>query len=372
MNIKTFYVERWMNTYELGAIYNLAETDVKPFTLDELLSLSGNKNELVEEFLQVKLSYNPTTGSQELKQIVSELYTDTYPENILITTGAIEAIFLVMNALVEAGDTVIVQFPAYQALYSTAEARGAQVKYWRMNIEKEYEPDLDELKSLIDKKTKLLVLNIPHNPTGAVISQQQLKTVISWAEEYGFWILCDEVYHDLALKPGIIPPYGRSLSKKAISVGSMSKAYGLPGLRLGWIAGPKDLTNKCWCLKDYTSISNSPINDFLAAFALKNVDKVMKRNLNIARENLEILLKWFEKHENKFDYVVPKAGVLTFPRLKNLPLTTEELCKKLYEEHRLLMVPGECFEIPGYLRIGFGNDTEMFKKGLEIFSQILI
>lgn len=370
MNIKTFSVERWMNSYEHGAFYNLAETDAKAFTLDELLSL-GKKFEVLDELLRVKISYNPTTGSQSLREIISSFYKGTGPENILITTGAIEADFLVTNSLVEPGDTVIVQFPAYQALYSTAEARGARIKYWNMSIDRGYEPDIDELKTLIDDNTKMIVLNIPHNPTGAVISEEQLKAILSWAEDGDFWVLCDEVYHDFTLEPGAVPPYGRTLSKKAISVGSMSKAYGLSGLRLGWIAAPEDLINRCWCWKDYTSISNSPINDFLAAFALKNIEKVMDRNLGIARQNLETLLKWFKEHADFFDYVKPRAGVLTFPRVKNISMTTEELCKKLFEKEGLLMVPGECFEMPGYLRIGFGNDSKMFQTGLSIFSSFL-
>ncbi|MDI3480550.1 MAG: hypothetical protein PWQ97_205 [Tepidanaerobacteraceae bacterium] len=370
MNIKTFGVERWINSYEHGAFYNLAETDAKAFTLDELLSL-GKKFEVLDELLRVKISYNPTAGSQSLREIISSFYEDTGPENILITTGAIEADFLVTNSLVEPGDTVIVQFPAYQALYSTAEARGARIKRWNMRIEKGYEPDIQELKALIDDNTKMIVLNIPHNPTGAVISEEQLKTILSWAEERNFWVLCDEVYHDFTLEPGVVPPYGRSLSKKAISVGSMSKAYGLSGLRLGWIAAPEGVINQCWCWKDYTTISNSPINEFLAAFALKNIEKVMDRNLGIARQNLEILLKWFKEHSHFFDYVTPRAGVLTFPRIKNIPMTTEELCKKLFEKEGLLMVPGECFEMPGYLRIGFGNDSKMFQTGLSIFSSFL-
>ena len=132
----------------------------------------------------------------------------------------------------------------------------------------------------------------------------------------------------------------------------MSKSYGLSGLRLGWIAGPHDLINACWGWKVYTSISNSPINDYLA-------------------NNLEVFINWLEEHKDYFDYVKPKAGVLLFPRIKNILVSTEELCKGLYEKHKLLMVPGECFEMPGFLRIGFGNDSDMFKTGLSIFSAYL-
>jgi len=370
MDIKTFKVERWINTYENDADYEIAETDAKPFTIKELLSL-GDFEDLKKQFLNLKLGYNPTTGSKELREAVASLYGNAELENVLITTGAIEADYLVANSLVNPGDTVIVQFPAYQALYSTAEARGANVKYWKMKLESRFEPDIDELLELIDENTKLIVLNIPHNPTGAVISETQLRTILRWAEEQDFYVLCDEVYHELKLNKGIVPSYGRSLSKRAISVGSMSKAYGLSGLRLGWIVGPEDSIQKCWAYKDYTSISNTPLSDFLATFALVNQQKIMKRNLAIARKNFKTLLKWFKQHENFFEYTIPKAGLLCFPKIKNIPLTSEELCKKVFYEKRLLIVPGECFDMPGHLRIGFGGDSKNFETGLVILSDYI-
>ena len=182
MEIKEFMVERWLNTFELGAHYNLAETDAKPFTLEELLSL-GDRERLLEDFLAIKLGYNPTTGSEDLRQTISRLYQSVTPEEVLVTNGAIEADFLLANVLVEPGDTVIVQFPAYQVLYSVAEARGARVKRWTMDLDKGYRPDLDQLAELIDDRTKLVVINTPHNPTGAVISREDLETILGWAEE---------------------------------------------------------------------------------------------------------------------------------------------------------------------------------------------
>jgi aspartate/methionine/tyrosine aminotransferase len=372
MNIKSFKVERWLNTYESDADYEMAETDVKPFTLKELLEL-GDFKKLEEQLLSIKLGYNnPTSGSDKLKETVASLYQhNARIENVLITTGAIEADYHVTNSLANQGDTVIAQFPAYQALYSTAEARGAKIKYWRMKPENEYKPDINELKRLIDEKTKLIVLNIPNNPTGAVISEVQLKTILKWAEEQDFYVLCDEVYHELELIKGVVPPYGRSLSKKAISVGSMSKAYGLSGLRLGWIVGPKGIVQKCWEGKDYTTISNAPLSDFLAIFALINREKIMHRNLTIARKNFKTLLEWFKEHEYFFDYIMPEVGVLCFPKLRNIPLTSEELCKIIFTEKKLLLVPGECFDMPGHLRIGFGGDSKIFNTCLSILSDYL-
>ncbi len=371
MNIKSFKVERWLNTYENDADYEMAETDVKPFTLKELLELGDFEN-LEEQILNIKLGYNPTTGSEKLKETVASLYQhNARIENVLITTGAIEADYHIINSLVNKEDKVIVQFPTYQALYSTAEARGAKIKYWQMKPENGYELDIGKLKELIDEKTKLVVLNIPNNPTGAVINEVQLKTILKWAEEQDFYVLCDEVYHELELIKGVVPPYGRSLSKRAISVGSMSKAYGLSGLRLGWIVGPKEIVQKCWEGKDYTTISNTPLSDFLATFALINREKIMQRNLAIARKNFKTLLMWFKQHEYFFDYIMPEVGVLCFPKLKNIPLTSEELCKKIFNEKKLLLVPGECFDMPGHLRIGFGGDSKNFNICLTILSDYL-
>ncbi len=371
MKINTFQVERWLNLYENHAKYELAETDAKAFTLEELSQLESKEN-LLQILLKIKLGYNPTTGSEKLKTLIADLYgPNTFSKNILVTTGAIEADFLLSNVLVKQGDKAIVLWPAYQALYSTLEACGAEIEFWKLPPENNFQPDLGKLFTMIDKNTKLLVLNIPHNPTGAVINQKQLKTILQWAEEYNFYVLCDEVYHELIFQSDIIPPYARSLSEKAISVGSMSKAYGLSGLRLGWIAGPVSIIDQCYQYKDYTSISNSPISDYLARFALIHFDQISKRNHQIICKNREILKKWFIENNQYFHYYLPDAGVLCFPKLKNIPVNSQELALDLFNRKLLLVVPGECFDMPGYLRIGFGGDSEKLSNSLSIFSSYL-
>jgi aspartate/methionine/tyrosine aminotransferase len=371
MKIKDFQVERWLDTYETRAQYELAETDAKPFTLEELNQMNPSED-LLQKLLKMKIGYNPTMGSDSLRNKIADLYgPDTTSENILVTTGAIEADFLLSNVLVNCGDKVIALWPAYQALYSTAEACGAQLEFWKLSAADNFQPDLKKLFALIDKNTKLLVLNIPNNPTGAVINEQQLKTILQWAEEYNFYVICDEVYHELIYQPDIVPPYARSLSKRAISVGSMSKAYGLSGLRLGWIAGPESIIEQCWKYKDYTSISNSPISDYLAQFALDNFKQISERNHNIITKNREILKQWFEEHNRYFNYYLPEAGVLCFPGLKNIPISSKQLALDLFNKKSLLVVPGECFDMSNHLRIGFGGDTKKLKKSLSVFSSYL-
>jgi aspartate/methionine/tyrosine aminotransferase len=371
MKIKEFQVERWLDTYETRAKYELAETDAKPFTLEELNQLNPSGN-LLQKLLKIKIGYNPTMGTDALRNKIANLYgSDTSSENIIVTTGAIEADYLLSNVIVNSGDKVVALWPAYQALYSTVEACGAQLEFWKLSAEDNFQPDLEKLSTILDHKTKLLVLNIPNNPTGAVINEQQLRKILQWAEEYDFYVICDEVYHELIYHPGIVPPYARSLSKRAISVGSMSKAYGLSGLRLGWIAGPESIIEQCWSYKDYTSISNSPISDYLAQFALDNFKQISERNHNIIIKNRETLKQWFEEHNKFFNYYLPQAGVLCFPKLKNIPISSKELALELFNNKSLLVVPGECFGFPNHLRIGFGGDTQKLEKSLSIFSGYL-
>lgn len=368
MQLAPFQVEHWLNTHELTARYNLAETDAKPFTVRELLQVAGAKP---EELLDVRLSYNPTLGSDALRELIATFYPGSKADNVLVTTGAMEADFLLANILVKPGDTVIVEYPAYQVLYSVAEARGAEVKRWELKAEEGFRPDLKRLEQLIDDKTKLVVLNIPHNPTGAVVSEPDLRTILRWAEEKGFWVLCDEVYHDLATEPGQVPPYARTLSSRAISVGSMSKAYGLSGLRLGWFVGPEEFVEKAWSWKDYTTISISPVSDFLARLALSHKEAVIARNTAIARANWEVLAAWFDKWQDLVSYVPPQAGVLAFPKLKKPGLSGTDFCQGAFDKEGVLLVPGEAFGRPGHFRIGFGGDPEAFQDGLTALSRFM-
>lgn len=366
MQLAPFLVEHWLNTHELTARYNLAETDAKPFTVQELLELAGAD---VADLLSTRISYNPTLGSDNLRTLIASYYPGAKPENVLVTTGAMEADFLLTNIMVDAGDTVIVESPAYQVLYSVAEARGANVKLWQLTVDNCFQPDLNQLEDLIDNKTKLVVLNVPHNPTGAVINETDLRTIVGWAEQKGFWVLCDEVYHDLALEPGTVPPYARTLSHRAISVGSMSKAYGLSGLRLGWFVGPEELVEKAWGWKDYTSISNSPISDYLARLALANKPAVIARNVAIARTNWQEFLDWLAHWQDLIDYIPPAAGVLAFPWLKRQDISGTDFCQGAFDQQGVLLVPGEAFGRPGHFRIGFGGDPETFATGLNQLSQ---
>jgi len=368
LKVDKFLVERFIGAYEHNVEINLAETCVDPFKLGEFLTLMG-KEKFFEEFKETQLTYGFVDGSPELRQGIAKLYKRMKPENILISGGAIGANFLVFYTLVEPGDTIISIFPAYQQLYSVAKSFGAHVKLLKLHEENDWLPNVDDLSKLVDNKTKLIVLINPHNPTGSLINVNLLKEICSIAEDADAYLLCDETYRDLYIKPNDSVPSAVDISDRAIVTGSFSKAFSLTGLRLGWIAASQQIIEECKLHRDYTTISNGLIDDALAALAVKNVDKIFKRNLKIIRTNYEILSQWI-KDEPLIDWIPPRAGSIAFLRY-NLKIPSETLCLSLIKEKGTLLVPGSCFGMEGYLRIGYGCKTENLKEGLSRFKEFL-
>jgi aspartate/methionine/tyrosine aminotransferase len=368
LKVDRFLVERFIGAYEHDVELNLAETCVNPFTLGEFLKLVGKEN-FFEELKETQLTYGFVDGFPDLREGIAKLYKNKKPENILTAGGAIGANFLVFYTLVEPGDTVISIFPAYQQLYSVAKSFGANVKLLKLREENNWLPNINELSELIDNKTKLIVLINPHNPTGSLINEKLLKEICTIAEDAGAYVLCDEAYRGLYINPDDYVPSIVDLSSKAIATGSFSKAFSLTGLRLGWIAASEEIIEECKLRKDYTAISNGLIDEALAALAVKNVDKIYKRNLQIIRTNYKILYQWIE-NEPLISWVPPKAGSIAFPRY-SLKMPSETLCIRLIKEKGTLLVPGSCFGMEGYLRISYGCKTETLKEGLLRFKDFL-
>ncbi|MFW9995720.1 MAG: aminotransferase class I/II-fold pyridoxal phosphate-dependent enzyme [Candidatus Odinarchaeota archaeon] len=368
MNIDLFLVEKFMNAYEHDVKLNLAETCVDPFVLGDFLTLVG-KEELFEELKSKQLTYGFIEGSPELRQGLAAQYEQMGPENILITGGAIGANFLVHFSLVEPGDTVISIFPAYQQLYSVAKSLGANIKLLRLQQDNQWLPDTAELAELVDDKTKLIVINNPHNPTGSLIKTELLRKICIIAEEAGAHVHCDEAYRGLYIDQDDSIPSAVDISDRAIVTGSFSKALSLTGLRLGWIVASEQVIEECMRRRDYTTISNGIIDDALAALAMKHVDLIYERNLKIVRTNHQILSRWVEE-EPLVDWIAPRAGSVAFLHY-NIDMPSEELCVRLIEEKGTMTVPGSCFEMEDYLRIGYGCKTETLKAGLTRFTEFL-
>lgn len=366
MRIAPFAIEQWMDEYETVARYNLAETCVDSLTLGELLELTGAS---LDDMLGKTLNYGDIPGSPALRGLIAGLYRDQAPENVLITNGAIGANFLVFYSLVLPGDTVISVFPAYEQLYRVAESFGAQVKRLTLRPESGYQPDLDELAGLIDADTRLIVINNPHNPTGALIGEETLARICRIAEECDSYLLCDEAYRGLYVDESVTVPSAIDLSSRAIATGSFAKPFSLAGLRLGWISASPEIIAECMRHRDYTTISCGMLDDHLAALALGHLDKLMARNLPLLRRNYRILDDWVAE-EPSVDYVAPRAGTTAFLRY-DLPVPSRRLCVELVECYGTLLAPGECFEHENHLRLGFACDTETLRTGLANLSALL-
>ena len=377
MRINPFKIERWFAKYEFQAKYNIAESCANPLTMEEIMSMDVDfkktLTEMSREILNFKFGYTESNGTPNLRKRIQENfypYAD-FEKNILVTMGASEANYLILQNLIEPGDEVIAQLPSYNQHYEVPRALGAKVKFWELKEEKQWSQDLEDLRPLLSKHTKLVIITNPHNPTGSILDKKDLQDLIDLAEEFDFYILSDEVFKGLNL-------FGKDTSHRAfnlnsqrvISVSDMSKAFALSGLRLGWMVGPQWLIESCVSYRDYTSICNVGMAEILADIALKHYKTILDRNDKIARVNYAIIEEFFKKHSEKVDHIPPAAGVLIFPKLK-LNLSTHELAENLVKKHSVLIVPGSCFDMEGYFRMGFGYGTENLKEGLSLFSKFL-
>ncbi|SNT52553.1 Aspartate/methionine/tyrosine aminotransferase [Bacillus sp. OK838] len=370
MNIKTFAVEHWMNLYEMEAVYNIAETCVESLTVNELISIDGTDPEkFLLDLGKNKLTYGHIEGSPDFRRLVSNQYQSLEADNVLVTNGAIGANFLLLYSLIQPGDHVVAVHPTYQQLYDVPASFGATVDLLPLREENNYLPDLNELKSLVNEKTKMIIINNPNNPSGAIIEKEMLEEIVEIARSYDAYILCDEVYRKLLQEDDLVVPSIVDLYEKGISTSSMSKVLSLAGLRLGWIAGPKEVITECFRHRDYTTISCGMLDDILAVHALKNYDKILDRNRKIIKENLSILDAWVEQ-EPLMSYVKPRAGTTAMLKY-DLPVSSEDFCIGLFKANGAFLTPGSCFDIEGHVRIGYACKTEVLEQGLQKVSEYL-
>ncbi len=377
MNIPPFGVERWFVKYEFKVSLNIAESCIQPFTTRELCELCG---EDPASLLDLRVGYSDGLGSEDLRAAIASLYPETGPANVLVTTGAIEANFLVSQAVLGPGKKAVVEFPAYQQLYSVPASTGAEVKLWELREEKLYQPDLADLEALAPpgEPLHMLTINHPHNPSGARVNAEFLGKVHAFVSERGGVLHSDEVYRGLTLGDQYSPSASaRDASPEAVVVGSMSKAYGLSGARIGWIAGPEAIVRRASEIRDYVSICPAAQSERLALMVLRNREKVLDRNRAIARRNHRLLQGFLGHNSDVVSGPVPHEGVICFPRYhrpagdgRPLP-ASREFCGRLAEERGVLLVPGECFEREHHFRLGFGYDTAKLEAGLDVLGRYM-
>ena len=367
MKIEPFQLERWMTTYELDVDYDIAESGIAPLSINELLSFlpPAEQEPARTRLLDLRLGYSEARGSIALRRMLAATYAETSPDNILVTTGAIEANFLLCNVLLSAGDAVVVVDPAYQQLQSVPRAIGCEVALWRPHAGPGgFWFDVDELEHLVTPRTRLIVINTPHNPTGAVLSPTDLRRIYALAEANDAYVLSDEAYRWLPLPGGAAPTAPmRNLGPRGISVSTLSKPFGLPGLRLGWLTAPADVVQAAWGLRDYVSLSPGGLSDTLAQIALQCRGAIAARTEAIVTANLDTAEAWFARNQDLAQWSPPAGGLLSLLKY-HLDLPSSQLANRLAEEYRVMLAPGAAFGYEGYLRLGIGARPEVFAAGL--------
>jgi aspartate/methionine/tyrosine aminotransferase len=353
MKIEPFQLERYYARYEFTAPFMLSSSDCESVTVADLLALQPDARAAFEALW---LGYTEAPGDPALRAEIAGLYRHIAADQILVHAGAEEAIFNFMNAMLASGDHVIVHSPCYQSLAEIPAAIGCRVTRWQTSPANDWALDLDFLRDNIRPETRLVVVNCPHNPTGYLMSARTQRDLIELARQHNLLLFFDEVYRGLEFDPADTLPAAADLYENAVSLGVMSKTYGLAGLRIGWIATQNpDIYRRLAAFKDYTSICNSAPSEFLAALALRHRQTLVQRNLEIILENLGLLNQFFATHATTFNWTPPRAGSIAFPEL-DPARPVAGFCRTLVEAQGVLLAPGHLFSFAGnHFRIGFGR-----------------
>jgi aspartate/methionine/tyrosine aminotransferase len=357
MELRPFRMERWQSTWEHRVRFNLSESGVHPLTTGELLALAEEESAdrrraaLLDE---VRLGYGQSNGSDALRERIAALYPGAGPESVLVTVGGAEANFAACWHLMEPGSRVAAILPSYMQVPGLLASFGAEVDPVRLREENGWQPDPDDVRRALEGGARFLLVTNPNNPTGAVLRPEVVSEIVEMAVAAGAWILADEVYCGAELEGEPTPSFlGRG--ERILTTNSLSKAYGLPGLRIGWIMAPPALVEDLWSRTDYTTITPATLSDTLAVTALEPATRarILERTRGILRANLGIMSDWLAAHEGLFHCRLPDAGAICYIRY-DAPVSSSELAEKLRVERDVLIVPGDHFGMDGYIRIGFG------------------
>ncbi|MCP5049462.1 MAG: aminotransferase class I/II-fold pyridoxal phosphate-dependent enzyme [bacterium] len=364
MKIRKLHMEDWLADYQYVK-YNLAESGYVDYTLGELFSLCGEDPANMND---ISLMNPDTRGSVGLRREILKCYHTPAMENVLVTVGVTEALFAFFNVILEPGDEVIVPFPQFQTLVELPAAIGCDIKYEYLTEENGFNPDPARIRELITPKTKLIIINSPHNPTGSLLDEGAIKEIGKIANEHGIYLLFDEHYKFLPLTEGTeLLTSGFDLCAgvhdRVVATGSITKCFGLNGLRVGWLIAPPGVIDECKEFKHYLTHVTPPVCDYMAEIALKNRDAVLRDVKKNILANVGFLDKFMERNGHRFDYLEPKGGLVCFPKLKNQTAATP-FCRELLDTHGVSLLPGESFGMDEYFRLNFGVKSGTFEAAL--------
>ncbi len=359
-----FDLERWQSTWETRVRHNLSESGVHPLSIAELLQFAGGD---ISELAAMRMVYSQSDGTEELRSSIAELYNGATPEHVLVTIGSSEANFITCWTLIEPGDRVAILTPTYMQTWGLAMNFGADVATFALRADRGWDLDPREIEQAITRSTKLVVVTNPNNPTGHVLSPDARDAILECTSSAGAWLLADEVYQGAELNGKMTASFWGSY-ERVLAVNGLSKAYGLPGLRIGWIVGPTEFKESVVKRHDYTVIGPSPASDYLAIRALAARSAILARTRGILNDNYPILDEWLSSFGTLFDWSKPDCGAICFVRYRH-NMSALALVERVRAEHSILLVPGEHFQLPYYLRLGYGSERAEFETALEVLRE---
>jgi aspartate/methionine/tyrosine aminotransferase len=352
MQITPFRIEEYMGKHEFRAKYLLSSSDAESQTIEELLALEPGAH---DAFLKHWCGYTESPGAPWLREVLAKMYQNITADQLIVVSAAEEAIFLFYHALLTPADHAIVETPCYESALTLPASTGAAVSKWRRKPANGWAHDFAALESLIRPNTRAIYINSPHNPTGLLMPSEIFRGVLDLARHQNIYVFCDDVYRELEHDPATRLPAGCDLYERALSLSSVSKTYGLPGLRLGWLAcHDKQLLEKIVSLKHYTTICASAPSEFLTALAFRHRQKFIDRNLQIVLRNLRQLSAFFARHTDLFEWTPPNASTIGFARYKGRQ-NVQDFCEQLVREAGVLLLPGTVYDEPQHIRFGYGR-----------------
>lgn len=354
MKLNPFRIEAYYGKYEFTAKYMLSSSDAQSRSIGELLDLEPTAREQLESQW---CGYTEAPGAPYLRETIAAIYDTIQAKDVLVCSCAEEGIFLLYHTLLNSSDHAIIETPCYESALELARSTGAEISSWQRHYEDGWAHDLQKLEKLIKPNTKVIYINTPSNPTGLLMPRDVFDVVVNLARDKNIILFCDEVYRELEHDPTTRLPAACEVYENAVSLGSMSKTYGLPGLRLGWVASRNaDLLEKLLSYKYYTTICNSAPSEFLSALALRHRQTLIEHNLEIIHKNLPLLEAFLERHKAVFEWVKPNASPIGFPRFK-LSQDVMAFCEEVVKETSVLLLPGSVYDEPKHLRMGYGRSN---------------
>jgi capreomycidine synthase len=359
-------LEEWMRRYYFDVEIDIGSSGVQNFSMSDLRALLGFSYQDLDRII---LRDSQSSGGEGVRRVLADCWLGGRMDRVLVTHGSSEALYLCMASLLSVGDEVVVLDPCYPQHRSLAEALGCNVRFWPLRYERGFRPDLEEARDVIGPETRMVVVNFPNNPTGAILSPEEQEDLLLMVESVGAYLVWDGAFSALTYDDPV-PPELSLRSDRVLSIGTLSKAYGLPGLRVGWCFGAPQLLQRLVEARDHLTLHLSPLVEFVAEQAVAKGDLILGPRLAQARRNRALVADWVDQLGGFVEWVVPKGGVCAFIRLPTVD-DVDAFCHRLAQEHSVFLIPGSCFRHPQHARLGFGDSTATLELGLSRLAELL-